>query len=101
MSSRIIRRFTLPSSIALARTLPFTSSSPIAAFRFSSSKAAAAASTTSRRVLYASLAAGVATAGTLLYSLENSLKAATELELHPPSYPWHHNRFFGSYDHQR
>jgi ubiquinol-cytochrome c reductase cytochrome c1 subunit len=50
--------------------------------------------------LFATL--GIVTGGTgaLLLALEQSVRAS-ELELHPPKYPWSHHGLFSSLDHSR
>jgi ubiquinol-cytochrome c reductase cytochrome c1 subunit len=50
--------------------------------------------------LFATL--GIVTGGTgaLLLALDQSVRAS-ELELHPPKYPWSHRGYFSSLDHSR
>ncbi|CAG2116885.1 unnamed protein product, partial [Medioppia subpectinata] len=52
-----------------------------------------------RQILYTTGAvAGVGAIG-LYYALDQSVKAS-DLELHPPAYPWSHNGFIKGFDHQ-
>lgn len=85
-------------SYFLKRMLP---SAPRLAAHFSSSASAASKplSMSGKKLMLGSLAGITATGCAVLYALEKSVLHASDLELHPPQYPWTHRGYFNSFDH--